>query len=39
VHAGTTKKRPTDRWVPLPSAFRLPLTGLTRKIIRGLGDA
>lgn len=39
VHAGNTKKRQADRWVPLRSVYRLPLTGLTRKIIRGLGDA
>lgn len=39
VHAGDNKKRQTGRWVPLRSAHRLPLTGLTRKIIRGLGDA
>ena len=38
VHAGN-KKRQTDRWVPLRSVYRLPLTGLTRKIIRGLRDA
>jgi A/G-specific adenine glycosylase len=39
VHAGNNRKRQTDKWVPLRSAYRLPLTGLTRKIIRGLGDA
>jgi A/G-specific adenine glycosylase len=39
VHAGNNKKRRAERWVPLRSAYRLPLTGLTRKIIRGLGDA
>jgi A/G-specific adenine glycosylase len=39
VHAGNTKKRPADRWVPLRSVYRLPLTGLTRKIIRGIGNA
>jgi A/G-specific adenine glycosylase len=39
VHAGNSKKRPGDQWVPLRSVYRLPLTGLTRKIIRGLGDA
>jgi A/G-specific adenine glycosylase len=39
VHAGNSKKRPADQWVPLRSVYRLPLTGLTRKIIRGLGDA
>jgi len=39
VHAGKNKKSQFDRWVPLRSAYRLPLTGLTRKIIRGLGDA
>ncbi len=27
------------RWVPLRSIHRLPLTGLTRKIMKGLGDA
>jgi A/G-specific adenine glycosylase len=39
VHAGNTKKRTADRWVPLRSIYRLPLTGLTRKIIRGIGNA
>ena len=39
VHAGSNKKRQTDRWIALRSIYRLPLTGLTRKIIRGLGDA
>jgi hypothetical protein len=39
VHAGNNKKRRAERWVPLRSVYRLPLTGLTRKIIRGLGDA
>jgi A/G-specific adenine glycosylase len=39
VHVGNNKKRQSDRWVPLRSAYRLPLTGLTHKIIRGLGDA
>jgi A/G-specific adenine glycosylase len=39
VHAGNNKKRQTDRWVSLRSIYRLPLTGLTRKIIRGLSDA
>jgi hypothetical protein len=39
VHAGNSKKRSADRWVPLRSVYRLPLTGLTRKIIRGLDDA
>jgi A/G-specific adenine glycosylase len=39
VHAGNNKKRQSDRWVPLRSVYRLPLTGLTRKIIRALGDA
>lgn len=38
VHAGNNKKRQTDRWIALRSIYRLPLTGLTRKIIRGLGD-
>jgi A/G-specific adenine glycosylase len=39
VHAGNTKKRTADRWVPIRSVYRLPLTGLTRKIIRGIGNA
>ncbi len=39
VHVGKNKKSQFDKWVPLRSAYRLPLTGLTRKIIRGLGDA
>jgi A/G-specific adenine glycosylase len=39
VHAGNSKKRPSEQWVPLRSVYRLPLTGLTRKIIRGLDDA
>jgi A/G-specific adenine glycosylase len=39
VHAGNSKKRSADQWVPLRSVYRLPLTGLTRKIIRGLDDA
>jgi len=39
VHAGNNRKRQTDKWVPLRSVYRLPLTGLTRKIIRGLGNA
>jgi A/G-specific adenine glycosylase len=39
VHASNNKKRPADRWVPLRTAHRLPLTGLTRKIIRGFSDA
>lgn len=39
VHAGKNKMRQAGRWVPLRSIDRLPLTGLTRKIIRGLGDA
>lgn len=39
VHAGNNKKRPADRWIALRSVYRLPLTGLTRKIIRGLDDA
>lgn len=38
VHSGDNKKRQTDRWVSLRSVYRLPLTGLTRKIIRGLGN-
>jgi len=39
VHAGNNRKRQTGKWVPLRSVYRLPLTGLTRKIIRGLGNA
>ena len=39
VHASNNKKRSADQWVPLRSVYRLPLTGLTRKIIRGLDDA
>lgn len=39
VHVGRKRKSQADRWVPLRSVYRLPLTGLTRKIIRGLGDA
>lgn len=39
VHDEQRRKRQGDRWVPLRSIERLPLTGLTRKIIRGLGDA
>lgn len=39
VHAGNNKKRQSDRWVPLRSIHRLPLTGLTRKIIQRLDDA
>jgi A/G-specific adenine glycosylase len=39
VHAGKSRKNQGDRWVPLRTVYRLPLTGLTRKIIRGLGDA
>jgi len=39
VHDSNNRKRTADRWVPLRSVHRLPLTGLTRKIIRGLGDA
>ena len=39
VHDEQRRKRQDDRWVPLRSIERLPLTGLTRKIIRGLGDA
>jgi A/G-specific adenine glycosylase len=37
VHA--TEKPSTGRWVPLRSVSRLPLTGLTNKIIRSLRDA
>ena len=39
VHAGKNKMRHAGRWVPLRSAYRLPLTGLTRKIIRELNNA
>jgi A/G-specific adenine glycosylase len=39
VHDEQRRSRQGDRWVPLRSIDRLPLTGLTRKIIRGLGDA
>jgi A/G-specific adenine glycosylase len=39
VHEEQRKTRPGDRWVPLRSMDRFPLTGLTRKIIQGLGDA
>jgi A/G-specific adenine glycosylase len=39
VHHGKKGKRQGDRWVPLRSIDRVPLTGLTRKIIRGLGNA
>jgi A/G-specific adenine glycosylase len=39
VHAGKKKKSQAGRWIPLRSVHRLPLTGLTRKIIRGLADA
>lgn len=39
VHDEQRRRRQGDRWVPLRSIDRLPLTGLTRKIIRGLGDA
>jgi len=39
LHAGNNRKRQTGKWVPLRSVYRLPLTGLTRKIIRGLGNA
>jgi len=38
VHDEKKTKRQGDRWVPLRSVDRLPLTGLTRKIIRGLGN-
>ena len=37
VHASGQKTK-ADRWVPLRSIHRLPLTGLTRKIIKGLDD-
>lgn len=39
VHDEQRRSCRGDRWVPLRSIDRLPLTGLTRKIIRGLGDA
>jgi A/G-specific adenine glycosylase len=39
VHAGKKRKNQGDRWIALRSVDRLPLTGLTRKIIRGLVDA
>jgi len=39
VHAGKKRKGHADRWIPLRSVYRLPLTGLTRKIIRGVADA
>ncbi|HEY2361118.1 MAG TPA: A/G-specific adenine glycosylase [Candidatus Angelobacter sp.] len=39
VHDEQRRRRQGDRWVPLRFIDRLPLTGLTRKIIRGLGDA
>jgi len=39
VHEEQRRRRQGGRWVPLRSMDRLPLTGLTRKIIRGLGDA
>jgi len=37
VHAA--EKASTGRWVPLRSVGRLPLTGLTNKIIRSLRNA
>ena len=39
VHDEQKRRRQGDRWVPLRSIDRLPLTGLTRKIIRGLRNA
>lgn len=39
VHDEQRRSCRGGRWVPLRSIDRLPLTGLTRKIIRGLGDA
>jgi len=39
VHEEQRRRRQGGRWVPLRSMDRLPLTGLTRKIIQGLGDA
>jgi A/G-specific adenine glycosylase len=37
VHASGQKTK-ADKWVPLRSIHRLPLTGLTRKIIKRLDD-
>jgi A/G-specific adenine glycosylase len=39
VHDEKRRRRQGDIWVPLRSIDRLPLTGVTRKIIRGLGNA
>jgi len=36
VFPGNVRQRHTDRWVPLRSLSRLPLTGLARKILSGL---
>jgi len=38
VHAATGKNARRGRWVPLHSAGRLPLTGLTRKILERITD-
>src|SRR5262249_4009596 len=38
VFAGNVRRRDTDRWVPLRSAHRLPLTGLARKILGRLDE-
>lgn len=38
VHSEKKRKSHADRWIPLRSVHRLPLTGLTRKIIRGLSN-
>lgn len=39
VHDRSNKMRQVGRWVPLRSVDRLPLTGLTRKILRELDNA
>jgi A/G-specific adenine glycosylase len=39
VHRAASHKTTRARWLTLRSAKRLPLTGLTRKILEGLGDA
>jgi A/G-specific adenine glycosylase len=39
VHAGKNRQSQGDRWISLRSVYRLPLTGLTRKIIRELNNA
>jgi A/G-specific adenine glycosylase len=38
VHTSNKKAR-AGKWIPMRSVYRLPLTGLTRKIIQGLDDA